>query len=232
MTSKYFMLNFKRWFLDEARVAIHNYGRLNQFGVHDMISDDKSKRGLYVDMDKIDPAIMRKMYDNRKAHEENREKTSFSDVEISSLMGAMINEKTYESGLIEGGYFRGEPQVKAPPTFDAHNETSEALGAGRLIKINLIDNSKNRSLWSLVDGNMPKDYYQVVSLYDGRQHYYTCVLNLQTKFKLGHEQKNTEPRNKVVVRGEIVFDFPVGHIKIQGRKIHNLYGQLKVVGKI
>ena len=172
------------------------------------------------------------MYDNRKAHEENREKTSFSDVEISSLMGAMINEKTYESGLIEGGYFRGEPQVKAPPTFDAHNETSEALGAGRLIKINLIDNSKNRSLWSLVDGNMPKDYYQVVSLYDGRQHYYTCVLNLQTKFKLGHEQKNTEPRNKVVVRGEIVFDFPVGDIKIQGRKIHNLYGQLKVVGKI
>ena len=150
------MLNFKKWFLDEARVAIHNYGRLNQFGVHDMISDDKSKRGLYVDMDKIDPAIMRKMYDNRKAHEENREKTSFSDVEISSLMGAMINEKTYESGLIEGGYFRGEPKVKAPPTFDAHNETSEALGAGRLIKINLIDNSKNRSLWSLVDGNMPK----------------------------------------------------------------------------
>ena len=226
------MLNFKKWFLDEARVAIHNYGRLNQFGVHDMISDDKSKRGLYVDMDKIDPAIMRKMYDNRKAHEENREKTSFSDVEISSLMGAMINEKTYESGLIEGGYFRGEPKVKAPPTFDAHNETSEALGAGRLIKINLIDNSKNRSLWSLVDGNMPKDYYQVVSLYDGSKHYYTCVLNLQTKFKLGHEQKNTEPRNKVVVRGEIVFDSPVGDIKIQGRKIHNLYGQLKVVGKI
>jgi hypothetical protein len=58
------------------------------------------------------------------------------------------------------------------------------------------------------------------------------VLDLQTKFKLGHEQKNTEPRNKVVTRGEIVFDYPVGHIKIQGRKIHNLYGRLKVVGKI
>ena len=55
---------------------------------------------------------------------------------------------------------------------------------------------------------------------------------MQTKFKLGHEQKNTEPRNKVVTRGEIVFDYPVGHIKIQGRKIHNLYGRLKVVGKI
>jgi hypothetical protein len=226
------MLNFKKWFLDEAKVAIHNYGRLNQFGVHDIISDDKSKRGLYVDMDKIDPAIIKKMYDNRKAHEESREKTPFSAAEVNSLMTAMINEKTYESGVIEGGYFRGEPQVKAPPTFDAHNETGEALGAGKLIKINLIDRSKNRNLWSLVDGNMPKDYYHVVSLYDGRQHYYTCVLDLQTKFKLGHEQKDTEPRNKVVTRGEIVFDYPIGHIKIQGRKIHNLYGRLKVMGKI
>ena len=220
------MFNFKEWLAKEA-TAIINYKNLDKMGVATHLSDPVSKRGLYLNFDIIDPEIYKKMAANRNSDT----KQSFSPAEIENIKQANMNSKVFKHGFIEGGYYTDESQTKKnPPRFDHSDEIASEAGvqSGRNFKINLFDRSKNTSLWQLVTGEMPKNYFQIVSLQGGKSHLYACSVKLEAPFTLAYYPSMSEPRNRVSVNGQIKFGKEVGEIKTSSGKVHKLYRDITI----
>ncbi len=220
------MLNFMEWLAKEA-TAIINYKNLDKMGIATHLSDPASKRGLYLNFDIINPEIYKKMAANRNSDT----KQSFSDDEIENIKKANMNSKIFGHGFIEGGYYTDKEETKKnPPRFDHSNEITSGAESqtGRNFKINLFDRSKNKGLWQLVTGKMPKNYFQIVSLQGGKSHLYACSVKLEAPFTLAYFPSMSEPRNRVSVNGQINFGKEVGEIKTSSGKIHKLYRDITI----
>lgn len=221
------MNSFMNWCMKEA-TSIINYKKLAQMGIADHISDPITKKGLYLNMDNVDKNVLGKMRDNTERHKSGLAPIPFTSKDIEKLEKSKQNEKIYTYGLIEGGHYEKKSLRKLSPTFTTTNEKDTFNpSAGIYIWINLIDRSKISSLWNLYNGKMPKDYYQLVSVSTSSRHFYTCVLELQSEFKLAHDPRaKSEPRNRVRTRGYISFGNKIADIIIQNRKIHPLYDKI------
>ena len=108
----------------------------------------------------------------------------------------------------------------------------ETKKEGRKIKTNLFK-KKAGWKWTKVPKGFnpnPSSNFSIVSVEDGKQHYYS----LRTEFPEGaeltrYEKKKTEPRLRPTKKGNVHLGKKVGEISVRGKK-HPVYDQIQVYG--
>jgi hypothetical protein len=134
----------------------------------------------------------------------------------------------YPEQAVIGVTSEGKPVMKVSKNLLEGETATE----GRKIKTNLF---KKKAGWKWTeapegfDPNPPSNF-PLVSVEDGKQHYYT----LRTEFPKGvelsrYEKSASEPRLRPTKKGKVYLGDKVGEISVRG-KSHPVYDQIKVLG--
>jgi hypothetical protein len=125
----------------------------------------------------------------------------------------------------------GKPIMKVSQELDT---TGEVKKTGRKVKTNLF---KKKAGWNWTEvpegfNPNPDKNFPLVSVEDGKKHYYT----VQAEFPEGvdlerYEKSTTEPRLRPTKKGELELGDKIGEIEVRG-KTHPVYKAIKIFGPI
>lgn len=123
----------------------------------------------------------------------------------------------------------GKPVMKVSQELDT---TGEIKKTGRKVKTNLF---KKKAGWNWTEvppgfNPEPDKNFPLVSVEDGKQHYYTVQAEFPEGVDLArYDKSKTEPRLRPTKKGGIQLGEKVGEIEVRGKK-HPVYNAIKIFG--